>query len=132
MINGALLLLTALLLVLQNKAFQLRVPSKQSLKLQMSMSNIKPLKSLILAQGVVANGYGRGSKKLGFPTANLPHFDKELTTENVMNGVYYGWARIQSGPEVFKCVANIGKSPTFVGEVMALVLHALYAYSIII
>lgn len=80
------------------------------------MSEYKKIDNLILAQGVVETGYGRGSKKLGFPTANLPHFDKEISKSDIMDGVYIGWARIQSESTLFPCIANIGKSPTFVGE----------------
>ena len=72
---------------------------------------------MILAQGAVSAGYGRGSKKLGFPTANLPHFDSEIEQSEICNGVYIGFGRIQSSSTLYPCVANIGKSPTFVGEV---------------
>jgi FAD synthase len=36
--------------------------------------------------GPVAAGYGRGSKKLGFPTANLPYFDDILQSSDIKNG----------------------------------------------
>ena len=65
----------------------------------------------------MCNGYGRGSKKLGVPTANLPYFDKELTSSSFVNGVYFGWGGLEGNPLRFGVVANIGKSPTFVGEV---------------
>ena len=73
-------------------------------------------RSLFL-QGQVTHGYGRGSKKLGVPTANLPHYDKQLQENDVTRGVYYGWAKVygREGAEV-PCVANIGKSPTFEGQ----------------
>ena len=51
------------------------------------------------------------------PTANLPDFDKELTEAGLPNGVYFGWGCVGSEGQVLGCVANIGKSPTFVGEV---------------
>lgn len=63
------------------------------------------------------SGYGRGSKTLGFPTANLPHFDSELREHSVKRGIYYGWASIAGEKEVFPCVTNIGVSPTFEDEV---------------
>ena len=70
----------------------------------------------------MASGYGRGSKKLGFPTANLPYFDSPLSSNHIMAGVYFGWAAVDGKtPEdssvIYPCVANIGKSPTFVGQV---------------
>eukprot|EP00598_Pedospumella_elongata_P001154 CAMPEP_0184966686 /NCGR_PEP_ID=MMETSP1098-20130426/297_1 /TAXON_ID=89044 /ORGANISM="Spumella elongata, Strain CCAP 955/1" /LENGTH=238 /DNA_ID=CAMNT_0027488011 /DNA_START=162 /DNA_END=878 /DNA_ORIENTATION=+ len=69
-----------------------------------------------MTQGVVRPGYGRGSKTLGFPTANLPDFDAELREHLVDRGVYYGWASIQGEKGLYPCVSNIGISPTFVGE----------------
>lgn len=71
---------------------------------------------MILAQGVVSAGYGRGSKKLGFPTANLPHFNDELKQNSIQNGVYIGFGKIQGCSTIYPCISNIGKSPTFVGE----------------
>jgi FAD synthase len=65
------------------------------------------------------NGYGRGSKKLGVPTANLPHFDKELKESALSNGVYFGWGYLPNEREVLGCVVNIGRSPTFVDQVAA-------------
>lgn len=65
----------------------------------------------------MTNGYGRGSKKLGVPTANLPHFNKEIMESALVNGVYFGWGYLPGEREVLGCVANIGKSPTFVDQV---------------
>ena len=64
--------------------------------------------------GPVANGFGRGSRKLGIPTANLPCslFQEELA--ELPCGVYVGWAGVRGG--VHKCVCNVGFSPTFAGE----------------
>jgi riboflavin kinase len=67
--------------------------------------------------GPVCKGYGRGSKQLGFPTANLPQFDKELSKHGVNRGIYFGWCNIGSDKQTYPCVANIGISPTFVGQV---------------
>ena len=44
------------------------------------------LEKPILLIGEVAAGYGRGSKKLGVPTANLPYFDTKLAENNVARG----------------------------------------------
>lgn len=78
----------------------------------------------ILISGRVMSGYGRGSKKLGVPTANLPHFDKALTELEIQNGVYFGWAskgtslsdnKLMPNEQIIPCVTNIGISPTFEG-----------------
>ena len=69
--------------------------------------------SLPLLIGPVATGFGRGSRKLGIPTANLPCslFQEQLA--ELPCGVYLGWAKLQGG--VHKCVCNVGFSPTFEG-----------------
>ena len=94
-----------------------RVRYGRGTMLSMSSSSTSMLKEAILLQGQVTHGYGRGSKKLGVPTANLPHFDEELRENGIQQGVYYGWSKLygKSSPEV-PCVANIGKSPTFEGQ----------------
>lgn len=67
--------------------------------------------------GKVKSGYGRGSKTLGFPTANLPQFEDSLNKHQLPNGVYCGWAMVENGNKLLGCVSNIGFSPTFVGKV---------------
>lgn len=80
------------------------------------------LRSIIRLRGPVDSGYGRGGKKLGFPTANLPSslFADALST--VPTGVYVGFAIIESDKQengrnkIHKAVVNVGYSPTFQGE----------------
>lgn len=62
-------------------------------------------------RGPVAEGFGRGSRKLGIPTANLPCslFQSELAP--LACGVYVGWAAVRGSR--CKCVVNVGFSPTF-------------------
>ena len=74
------------------------------------------LSKVLLLQGRVTTGYGRGSKKLGVPTANLPHFHDLLNSNNYQRGVYFGWGTIDNDNNIYGCVANIGISPTFVGN----------------
>lgn len=66
--------------------------------------------------GIVSPGYGRGSKTLGFATANLPHFHNNLTENNITNGVYFGWTKIENDSTPYYCITNIGYSPTFSGQ----------------
>ena len=80
--------------------------------------HVKLLPDVIFATGKVEQGYGRGSKKLGFPTANLPQFDDCIRKENLLPGVYFGWGRLERDPDmIVSFVANFGKSPTFAGQV---------------
>lgn len=78
--------------------------------------HVEYLSSALLLQGQVMQGYGRGSKKLGVPTANLPHFDSQLSAGKYRRGVYFGWGGIEQTGAVLPCVANIGVSPTFAGQ----------------
>lgn len=78
--------------------------------------DIEYLSSALLLQGQVMQGYGRGSKKLGVPTANLPQFDNQLSEGKYRRGVYFGWGSIEQTGAVLPCVANIGVSPTFAGQ----------------
>ena len=77
------------------------------------------LHKILVVEGTVEPGYGRGSKKLGFPTANLPHFNDQINTDGLSRGVYFGKGKLLHPQEnyYFDFVANIGLSPTFVGEV---------------
>ncbi|CAN0452355.1 unnamed protein product, partial [Ectocarpus sp. 12 AP-2014] len=84
----------------------------------------------------VSTGYGRGSKKLGVPTANLPESQFAENLRTLPTGVYFGWAALEGaaskegegdegdasggggdgGEGPWKCVANVGYSPTFAGQ----------------
>ena len=85
----------------------------------------KCLDQVVRLRGKVDEGYGRGGKKLGFPTANLPSSFFQDALEEVPTGVYFGWAVLetdQNGPEKkgrnvpHKAVVNVGYSPTFEGQ----------------
>ncbi|KAI1000222.1 hypothetical protein K3495_g7976 [Podosphaera aphanis] len=47
--------------------------------------------------GVVVKGFGRGSKELGMPTANIPIGTKEETRwiSGITSGVYFGWCSLR-------------------------------------
>ncbi|KAJ7642790.1 riboflavin kinase [Mycena polygramma] len=50
-------------------------------------------------EGKVINGYGRGSKELGIPTANLPvDAATALWIADIKDGVYFGWAGLRLPP----------------------------------
>lgn len=75
------------------------------------------LPQLMRFRGPVATGYGRGGKKLGFPTANLEPALFRRALEAVPTGVYFGWAVIEGRNDNtrHKAVVNVGLSPTFEG-----------------
>mmetsp|Transcript_47667 Transcript_47667/g.116080 ORF Transcript_47667/g.116080 Transcript_47667/m.116080 type:complete len:339 (+) Transcript_47667:141-1157(+) len=87
------------------------------------------LEKVLKFRGNVATGYGRGGKKLGVPTANLPASLFQNALKEVPTGVYFGWATIEeemppspSPPDtsttrkIHKAVVNVGYSPTFEGQ----------------
>eukprot|EP00551_Chaetoceros_affinis_P004840 CAMPEP_0203667380 /NCGR_PEP_ID=MMETSP0090-20130426/4220_1 /ASSEMBLY_ACC=CAM_ASM_001088 /TAXON_ID=426623 /ORGANISM="Chaetoceros affinis, Strain CCMP159" /LENGTH=543 /DNA_ID=CAMNT_0050531519 /DNA_START=105 /DNA_END=1736 /DNA_ORIENTATION=+ len=80
------------------------------------------IQNTIHLRGPVDSGYGRGGKKLGVPTANLPCSLFANALQNVPTGVYFGWAVIEGDGEkkgrnaIHKAVCNVGYSPTFDGE----------------
>ena len=83
----------------------------------------KPFKKLrepLGLRGPVARGYGRGGKKLGVPTANLPEDLFGDVLSNVPTGVYSAWVAVSDGGDddgdalVRPAVVNVGYSPTFV------------------
>uniref|UniRef100_A0A7S3Q9G1 riboflavin kinase n=1 Tax=Chaetoceros debilis TaxID=122233 RepID=A0A7S3Q9G1_9STRA len=80
-------------------------------------------REVLRLRGKVDTGFGRGGKKLGVPTANLPSSLFQNALENVPTGVYFGWALIKGDDQsskgrdvIHKAVVNVGYSPTFDGE----------------
>jgi riboflavin kinase len=62
--------------------------------------------------GPVTKGFGRGSKVLGIPTANLsPEGYSDILSEQP-SGVYFGWAGL-SNRRIYKMVMSIGWNPYF-------------------
>jgi riboflavin kinase len=77
----------------------------------------KGLANIHRYRGCVDQGYGRGGRKLGFPTANLPASLFKSALEDVATGVYFGWAALENRPgNIYKAVVNVGYSPTFEGK----------------
>lgn len=69
--------------------------------------------------GEVIHGYGRGSRLLGYPTANLK-VDNELLPATGIYAVRVGWAG-----RSYEGVANIGVCPTFGNQEVTLEVHIL-------
>lgn len=70
-----------------------------------------------LLQGQVIPGHGRGSKKLGFPTANIKP-DNSLLPKP---GIYATWS-IYEGKK-YASVANLGWNPTFHDQEFSIEVH---------
>jgi len=83
------------------------------------------LQQLYRLSGAVVKGFGRGSKMLGFPTANLDPAAFKNTLKGVERGVYCGWASVSDGC-VHKAVLSLGYNPQFQNKeetVEAYILH---------
>ncbi|KAL8107885.1 bifunctional riboflavin kinase/FMN phosphatase-like [Apium graveolens] len=62
--------------------------------------------------GPVIKGFGRGSKVLGIPTANISAKNYSTELSEHPSGVYFGWAKL-STRGVYKMVMSIGWNPYF-------------------
>lgn len=62
-------------------------------------------------KGPVIKGFGRGSKILGIPTANLPTESFSCQLADHTCGIYMGFAGL--GEEVYKMVMSVGWNPYF-------------------
>jgi riboflavin kinase len=70
-------------------------------------------------ESTVVTGFGRGSRQLGVPTANMDPGPLEQQLQQLERGVYFGWAQLDP-PEgspavdaaVHKMVMNVGRRPT--------------------
>ncbi|KAI9151753.1 Riboflavin kinase [Paramyrothecium foliicola] len=97
-------------------------------------------------EGKVISGFGRGSKELGIPTANLP-VDDSVTSwiSNVPSGVYFGYASLALPPShpdrpstasgdatafsVYPMVMSIGYNPFYKNTVRSAEVHVLQKFS---
>mmetsp|Transcript_66104 Transcript_66104/g.113652 ORF Transcript_66104/g.113652 Transcript_66104/m.113652 type:complete len:431 (-) Transcript_66104:134-1426(-) len=70
------------------------------------------------AKGCVVKGFGRGSKELGIPTANLPPSAWDKVEGGVCahtSGIYAGWASKGDDPTVYPTALSVGWNPHFKG-----------------
>lgn len=62
----------------------------------------------IYLEGEVLKGFGRGSKELGIPTANLPAETASLAGKCLETGIYYGFAQVSHSGNVYPMVMSFG------------------------
>mmetsp|Transcript_13905 Transcript_13905/g.37307 ORF Transcript_13905/g.37307 Transcript_13905/m.37307 type:complete len:267 (+) Transcript_13905:296-1096(+) len=76
----------------------------------------------LLLEGSVDKGFGRGSRNLGFPTANLARNANIAALAGRRRGVYFGYALLSqqassvdspSSRKLYPVVLNYGMNPTF-------------------
>lgn len=89
-----------------------------------SPATVEWLPEPVLVHGGVQRGFGRGSRKLGTPTANLPGSVLDGVAATARDGVYVGFGNLPVlSPAPMKFVGNIGRNVTF-GDVEERVLEA--------
>jgi len=79
----------------------------------------------------VISGFGRGSRQLGWPTANMD--PNAPGVRNVLGklakGVYFGAARVEGDSENRVMVMNVGNRPTFEdGDEISVEVHVVHKY----
>ena len=96
--------------------------------------------------GLVISGFGRGSKELGIPTANLPVSSATNPwLDSTPSGVYFGWAALhlpashpdyseskaggQNGFTVYPMVMSIGYNPFYKNTVRSAEVHVLHKFA---
>ncbi|KIJ20085.1 hypothetical protein PAXINDRAFT_107796 [Paxillus involutus ATCC 200175] len=94
----------------------------------------------IQLEGIVQHGFGRGSKDLGCPTANLPDESTTHMASVARPGVYYGYAQVylangqisELHPEdlvVLPMVMSLGWNPFYKNERMTAEIHVMHEFN---
>ncbi|CAG7819875.1 unnamed protein product [Allacma fusca] len=80
------------------------------------------------ASGEVVKGFGRGSKTLGTPTANLEQCVVDKLPADFKTGIYFGWAQVNDGP-VYEQVTSIGWNPYFRNQTKSMETHVIHSFT---
>mmetsp|Transcript_12713 Transcript_12713/g.38329 ORF Transcript_12713/g.38329 Transcript_12713/m.38329 type:complete len:383 (+) Transcript_12713:77-1225(+) len=75
-----------------------------------------PLDPVWRIAGTVVRGFGRGSKELGIPTANLDRACLHGQLAQAVTGIYGGWAAFGPSPAVYPMVMSVGFNPFYGNE----------------
>ncbi|KAH8553203.1 hypothetical protein BGW37DRAFT_484841 [Umbelopsis sp. PMI_123] len=79
--------------------------------------------------GTVVKGFGRGSKELGIPTANLSNDALDKLCSAFDAGVYYGWTSIGTDkPNVYPMVMSLGWNPYYNNEKRSAEVHIMHQF----
>ncbi|PQE07651.1 Riboflavin kinase protein [Rutstroemia sp. NJR-2017a BBW] len=92
-------------------------------------------------KGKVVSGFGRGSKELGIPTANIP-VDTAPWIDSAASGVYFGYASLDPSPSpstpstttspslptIYPMVMSIGYNPFYKNTVRSAEVHLLHKF----
>ncbi|CAO3661935.1 unnamed protein product [Umbelopsis vinacea] len=79
--------------------------------------------------GTVVKGFGRGSKELGIPTANLSNDALDTLCSAFDTGVYYGWTCIEADKSaVYPMVMSLGWNPYYNNEKRSAEVHIMHNF----
>lgn len=106
------------------------------LPLQVPLGYRIPGEQFVQLESTVVTGYGRGSKQLGVPTANMDPEPIQQQLQQLPQGVYFGWAQLDpsdgsaaADADIHKMVMNVGCRPTVnTGEEVQLVGISLLSF----
>ncbi|KAJ9454504.1 putative riboflavin kinase [Diplonema papillatum] len=81
-------------------------------------------------RGLVVKGFQRGSKELGFPTANLEFATAEAKQlkARLQQGVYFGFARVAGEKESKMMAMSVGDNPHYGNADVTVEVHILHEY----
>lgn len=77
----------------------------------------------IVRHSKVIKGFGRGSKELGIPTANLDNEAAESMSSELDTGIYYGYAKLHG--VVYQMVMSYGWNPFYKNSKRSCEVHLL-------
>lgn len=86
-------------------------------------------------RGIVVRGFGRGSRELGCPTANLD--SESVSKVNIPTGVYWGLAQVVDAKssadgiiddEIRPMICSMGYNPYYNNEEKSLEVHIMHKY----
>ncbi|KAF2074238.1 hypothetical protein CYY_004448 [Polysphondylium violaceum] len=84
----------------------------------------------LFLKGTIIKGFGRGSKELGIPTANLPVEEYEDILKDIPVGVYYGWANVEglNNNQVYSMAMSIGWNPFYKNTKKTVEVHLIQKF----
>ncbi|OMJ22770.1 Riboflavin kinase [Smittium culicis] len=76
----------------------------------------------------VIEGFGRGGKQLGIPTANMTEDVVNSVLQSAPNGIYFGLAKTEFEKKVRPMVMSLGWNPYFKNEKLSGEVHIIHNY----
>ncbi|KAH9822975.1 hypothetical protein DFH28DRAFT_945721 [Melampsora americana] len=105
--------------------------SKRSRILELKAPDLKHYPIYLTSK--VIKGFGRGSKELNCPTANLDIKDlkEEVVKRFEENGIYFGFCKVMKDEyldRIFQMVMSIGFNPVYGNEFKTMEVHVMFEF----